>query len=67
MSTPQRFALLSTDLCNNIYIKEYNKGTINSLIDELNAMPYKSELFVSKQVSMFFYLNISLCKNMTFY
>ncbi|CAH0715508.1 unnamed protein product, partial [Brenthis ino] len=49
MSASQQFQILSGDLCSNLYIKDYNKEKINSLIDELNAQPYKAELFVRKQ------------------
>lgn len=51
MSASQQFQILSGDLCSNLYIKDYNKEKINSLIDELNAQPYKAELFVRKQAS----------------
>ncbi|XP_028176593.1 HEAT repeat-containing protein 6 [Ostrinia furnacalis] len=46
---PQSFSLICGDLCNQLYVKEYNKSKVNSLIDELNAQPYKGELFVRKQ------------------
>lgn len=52
MSLSQQFVTLSSELCSHLYVKNYNKETINSLIDELNAKPYKAELFVGKQVSL---------------
>ncbi|KAL0883107.1 hypothetical protein ABMA27_016568 [Loxostege sticticalis] len=42
---PQSFSLVCGELCNQLYIKEYNKAKVNSIIDELNAKPYKVELF----------------------
>ncbi|CAB3261513.1 unnamed protein product [Arctia plantaginis] len=44
----QSFSVLCGELCNLLYIKEYDKEKVNSLIDELNAKPYKVELFVRK-------------------
>nr|XP_026499699.1 HEAT repeat-containing protein 6 isoform X1 [Vanessa tameamea]XP_026499700.1 HEAT repeat-containing protein 6 isoform X1 [Vanessa tameamea]XP_026499701.1 HEAT repeat-containing protein 6 isoform X2 [Vanessa tameamea] len=49
MSLSQQFLILSGELCSHLYVKNYNKEKINSLIDELNAKPYKAELFVGKQ------------------
>lgn len=46
------FSIISSELCNELYVKEYNKSKLNSLIDELNAKPYKGELFVRKHVSL---------------
>lgn len=48
---PQKFSLLCGELCNLLYLKEYNKSQVNSLIDELNSKPYKGGLFVRKHVS----------------
>ncbi|XP_026735223.1 HEAT repeat-containing protein 6 isoform X1 [Trichoplusia ni] len=44
----QSFSLLCEELCNLLYLKEYNKDKVNSLIDELNARPFKAELFARK-------------------
>lgn len=55
---PQSFSLVCGELCNQLYIKEYNKAKVNSIIDELNAKPYKVELFVRKQVSFVGYVNV---------
>lgn len=52
MSVSRQFAILTGELCSFLYVKDYNKDAINSLIDELNAKPFKSELFVGKQVSL---------------
>ncbi|CAH2246737.1 jg8801 [Pararge aegeria aegeria] len=49
MSASQQFAVLSVELSSHLQVKDYNKEAINSLIDELNAKPYKAELFVGKQ------------------
>ena len=57
MSALQEFQILSGDLCAHLYTKDYNKEKINSLIDELNAQPYKAELFVRKQASTNFFIN----------
>ncbi|KAL0838793.1 hypothetical protein ABMA28_016835 [Loxostege sticticalis] len=38
---PQSFSLVCGELCHQLYIKEYNKAKVNSIIDELNAKPYK--------------------------
>lgn len=51
------FSTICGELCNELYIKEYNKGKLNSLIDELNAKPYKGELFVRKHVSFLGYVS----------
>lgn len=51
----QTFSVLCGELCNLLYIKEYDKEKVNSLIDELNAKPYKVELFVRKHVSFIGY------------
>ncbi|XP_023946380.1 HEAT repeat-containing protein 6 [Bicyclus anynana] len=61
MSISQQFAVLSGELCSHLYVKDYNKEAINSLIDELNAKPYKAELFVGKQDAAA--LITSLCVN----
>ncbi|XP_041979377.1 HEAT repeat-containing protein 6 isoform X1 [Aricia agestis] len=61
MNLSQQFSMISTELCNNLYVKGYNKLAVNSLIDELNAKPYKSELFVSIQDAN--PLIIGLCVN----
>ncbi|XP_045773429.1 HEAT repeat-containing protein 6 isoform X1 [Maniola jurtina] len=61
MSVSQQFALHSGELCSHLYVKDYNKETINSLINELNAKPYKAELFVGKQDAAA--LITSLCVN----
>ncbi|KAM3965313.1 HEAT repeat-containing protein 6 [Aphomia sociella] len=45
---PQNFSIICGDLCNLLYVKEYDKTRVNSLIDELNSKPYKSHLFVRK-------------------
>ncbi|XP_059052046.1 HEAT repeat-containing protein 6 [Achroia grisella] len=45
---PQNFSIICGDLCNILYVKEYDKSTVNSLIDELNSKPYKAQLFVRK-------------------
>ncbi|KAH9644896.1 hypothetical protein HF086_007984 [Spodoptera exigua] len=42
------FSLISGELCNLLYLKEYNKEIVNKLIDDLNAKPYKAEIFVRK-------------------
>ncbi|CAG9786769.1 unnamed protein product [Diatraea saccharalis] len=57
----QSFSFLCGELCNLLYVKDYNKSKINSLIDELNAKPYKGELFVSKHDAST--LIIALCIN----
>ncbi|KAJ2949139.1 hypothetical protein O0L34_g6080 [Tuta absoluta] len=44
----QQFSVICGELCNLLYVKDYNKSKINSLIDELNTKPYKTELFVRK-------------------
>ncbi|XP_075977882.1 HEAT repeat-containing protein 6 [Anticarsia gemmatalis] len=44
----QNFSVLCGEICNLLYLKEYNKEKVNTLIDELNAKPYKVELFVRK-------------------
>ncbi|KOB75437.1 putative HEAT repeat containing 6 [Operophtera brumata] len=44
----QQFSLLCGELCNLLYLKEYNKSQVNALIDELNSKPFKGELFVRK-------------------
>ncbi|XP_046965630.1 HEAT repeat-containing protein 6 isoform X1 [Vanessa cardui] len=49
MSLSHQFLTLSAELCSHLYVKNYNKEKINSLIDELNSKPYKAELFVGKQ------------------
>ncbi|XP_050350439.1 HEAT repeat-containing protein 6 [Nymphalis io] len=48
MSLSQQFLMLSGELCSHLYVKDYNKEKINSLIDELNSKPYKTDLFVGK-------------------
>ncbi|XP_026761719.2 HEAT repeat-containing protein 6 [Galleria mellonella] len=45
---PQKFSIICGDLCNLLYAKDYDKATVNSLIDELNSKPYKAQLFVRK-------------------
>ncbi|XP_072949286.1 HEAT repeat-containing protein 6 [Epargyreus clarus] len=47
--TPEHFTLISGELSSLLCEKDYNKGKINSLIDELNAQTYKAELFIRKQ------------------
>ncbi|XP_035439500.2 HEAT repeat-containing protein 6 [Spodoptera frugiperda] len=42
------FSLISGELCNLLYLKEYNKEDVNKLIDDLNSKPYKAEIFVRK-------------------
>lgn len=44
-------SMLCGELCNILYVKNFNKIKVNSLIDELNAQPYKADLFVRKNVS----------------
>lgn len=44
----QQFSLLSRDLCDLLYIRPYDKAQINTLVDELNSKPYKTQLFVRK-------------------
>lgn len=51
-TSSQNFSLICGELCNLLYLKEYNKAKVNSLIDELNAKPYKGQLFVHKRVSI---------------
>lgn len=51
-SLSHNFSLICGELCNLLYVKEYNKAKINSLIDDLNAKPYKAEFFVRKHVSL---------------
>lgn len=48
------FSLLCGDLCNVLYMKDYDKSRINSIIDELNTIPYNAELFVSKNVGILY-------------
>ncbi|XP_045498148.1 HEAT repeat-containing protein 6 [Colias croceus] len=48
MMNSKSFSLLSEELCSILYGKEKNSGKINSLIDELNALPYKAELFLKR-------------------
>lgn len=45
------FSLISGEICNLLYLKEYNKEDVNKLIDDLNSKPYKAEIFVRKHVS----------------
>ena len=52
----QSFSAISGELCNLVYLKEYNKDKFNKLVDELNSKPYKVELFVRKHVSFLGYL-----------
>lgn len=47
----QNFALISGELSNVLYNRDFNKALVNTLIDELNSKPFKAELFVRKQVS----------------
>lgn len=51
-SLSQNFSLICGELCNLLYVKDYKKADINSLIDELNTRPFKAEFFVRKHVSM---------------
>lgn len=51
-SLSQHFSLICGELCNLLYVKDYKKADINSLIDELNTKPFKAEFFVRKHVSM---------------
>ncbi|KAJ8722117.1 hypothetical protein PYW08_004519 [Mythimna loreyi] len=44
----QSFSVISGELCNLVYLKDFNKDKFNKLVDELNAKPYKVELFVRK-------------------
>lgn len=44
----QNFSTICGELCNLLYLKDYNKEKVNTLVDELNAMPFKVELFVRK-------------------
>lgn len=56
----QSFSLLCEELCNLLYLKEYNKDKVNSLIDELNARPFKAELFARKHVRFLGYAFVEL-------
>lgn len=47
----RRFSMLTENLCSILSVKGHSKESINSLIDELNALPYKSQLFIRKHVS----------------
>lgn len=73
-SLSHSFSLICGELCNLLYVKEYNKVQINSLIDELNAKPYKAEFFVRKHVSFRLCLlfdpslkKMTILKNIKFY
>lgn len=46
-----QFSVLSGQLCNLLYLKNYDKEKVNSLLDELNAIPYNTEIFVYHNVS----------------
>lgn len=48
----ENYSRLCGELCNLLYLKNYNKEKINQLIDELNSKPFKAEIFVRKHVSM---------------
>lgn len=52
-SLVQHFSIISAELCNLLYSKEYEIAKVNSLIDELNSKPFKAVLFVRKEVSIF--------------
>lgn len=52
MNVFEQFSQLSEELCSHLYLKEYDKSDINVLIDELNAKPYNSNLFVRKEVKL---------------
>ncbi|XP_049873203.1 HEAT repeat-containing protein 6 [Pectinophora gossypiella] len=47
-SLSQNFSIICGELCNLLYVKDYSKAQVNSLIDELNSKPYKAEFFVRK-------------------
>ncbi|OWR52475.1 eg:34f3.4 protein [Danaus plexippus plexippus] len=61
MNVFEQFSQLSEELCSHLYLKEYDKSDINALIDELNAKPYNSNLFVRKEDAAA--LVTSLCFN----
>ncbi|XP_028039412.1 HEAT repeat-containing protein 6-like isoform X2 [Bombyx mandarina] len=44
----ENYSRLCGELCNLLYLKNYNKEKINQLIDELNSKPFKAEIFVRK-------------------
>ncbi|XP_047029951.1 HEAT repeat-containing protein 6 [Helicoverpa zea] len=44
----QSFSTICGELCNLLYLKEFSREKANKLIDELNAKPYKVDLFVRK-------------------
>ncbi|KAL4715902.1 hypothetical protein ACJJTC_013202 [Scirpophaga incertulas] len=48
MNLSNCFSQICGELCNELYVKEYNITKVNSLIDELNTKPFKSDLFVRK-------------------
>lgn len=58
---PRNFSVITGELCNLLYKKVYDRERINLLIDELNAKPYKAELFVKKQDALT--LITALCSN----
>ncbi|XP_073955828.1 HEAT repeat-containing protein 6 [Choristoneura fumiferana] len=60
-SSPRNFSIISSELCNLLYVKPYDREKINLLIDELNSKPYKSELFVRKQDAVI--ILTALCLN----
>ncbi|CAK1580315.1 unnamed protein product [Parnassius mnemosyne] len=47
-SPSERFSKLSEELCSLLSVKLRSKENLNVVIDELNALPYKAELFIRK-------------------
>ncbi|XP_060803157.1 HEAT repeat-containing protein 6 [Amyelois transitella] len=56
----QDFSLICGELCNLLYLKEYNKSKVNSFLDELNSKPFKGCLFVRKHDSTVLVTALSL-------